>query len=83
MGISMLTSASAQDSSWTLQERTLSMPTVVNDAQQSAFNYVRVIEIPTPRWATYNPKTFDVELPNDVPVSIQDRAYTSPIWYTP
>ena len=53
------------------------------DAKQSAFYYVRVIEIPTPRWTTYDAKYFGVERPKDVPVSIQDRAYTSPIWYTP
>lgn len=52
-------------------------------ADQRAFYYVRVIEIPTPRWTTYDAKVFGVDLPTDVPSSIQDRAYTSPIWYTP
>jgi len=51
--------------------------------QQKAFHYVRVLEIPTPRWTTYDAKVFGVKLPTDVPSSIQDRAYTSPIWYTP
>jgi hypothetical protein len=53
------------------------------DARQRAFYYVRVLEIPTPRWTTFDAKVFGVKLPTDVPASIQERAYTSPIWYTP
>jgi hypothetical protein len=53
------------------------------DGKQRAFYYVRVLEIPTPRWTTYDAKHFNVALPDGVPTSIQDRAYTSPIWYTP
>ena len=53
------------------------------DPKQSAFYYVRVLEIPTPRWTTYDAAFFDIPLPDSVPPTIQDRAYTSPIWYTP
>ncbi len=50
---------------------------------QQAFYYARVIEIPTPRWTTYDAFRFGVALPEGAPTSTQDRAYTSPIWYTP
>ncbi|MDX2608441.1 MAG: DUF3604 domain-containing protein [Woeseiaceae bacterium] len=53
------------------------------DPKQRAFYYVRVIEIPTPRWTTYDANVFGVEIPEGAPTSIQDRAYTTPIWYTP
>lgn len=53
------------------------------DPMQSAFYYVRVLAIPTPRWTTYDAKVFGTEIPDEAPRSIQERAYTSPIWYTP
>ena len=53
------------------------------DSEESAFYYVRVLEIPTPRWTTYDAAFFGIDLPDRVPATIQDRAYTSPIWYTP
>ena len=52
-------------------------------ASERAFYYVRVLEIPTPRWTTFDAKFFGVAVPKDVPASTQERAYTSPIWYTP
>jgi hypothetical protein len=53
------------------------------DPKQHAFYYVRVLEIPTPRWTTYDAAFFKIKRPDNVPAVIQDRAYTTPIWYTP
>jgi len=53
------------------------------DPKLRAFYYARVIEIPTPRWTAYEAKRFGVKLSKDVPMVTQERAYTSPIWYTP
>ena len=53
------------------------------DQSQRAFYYVRVLEIPTPRWTAYDAKMFGLKLPKEVPVIIQQRAYTSPIWFAP
>ena len=53
------------------------------DPEQRAFYYVRVLEIPTPRWTTYDAAFFGVERPEMVKPTHQERAYTSPIWYTP
>ena len=53
------------------------------DPDEAAFYYIRVIEIPKPRWTTKDAAFFGVPLPDRVPTTVQDRAYTSPIWYTP
>ena len=53
------------------------------DPTLSAFYYARVLEIPTPRWTTYDAVRFGIKIGKEVPVSIQERAFTSPIWYTP
>ena len=53
------------------------------NAKQNAFYYARVIEIPTPRWTAYDAKRFNVKMDSDVPMTTTERAYTSPIWYTP
>jgi hypothetical protein len=53
------------------------------DPQQPAAYYLRVLEIPTPRWPTYLAAEHDLPLPQDFPATIQQRGWSSPIWYTP
>jgi hypothetical protein len=53
------------------------------DPSVPAWYYIRVIEIPKPRWSAYDQARFGIEMSDDVPMTVQDRAYTSPIWYTP
>jgi hypothetical protein len=54
------------------------------DPDVSAVYYARVLEIPTPRWTAYEAVRYGVDMPSsDVPMTTQERAYTSPIWYTP
>jgi len=53
------------------------------DSKQHAFYYARVIEIPTPRWTAYDALRFGIKMSKEVPMTTQERAYTSPIWYTP
>jgi len=53
------------------------------DATELAFYYVRVLEIPTPRWTAYDQVRYDLDLPDEIPLITQERAYTSPIWYSP
>jgi hypothetical protein len=80
----------------TVDERSASYSNSIGDAQLSAhwqdpdfnanehaFYYARVIEIPTPRWPAYDRARLGVKVSSDAQLTVQDRAYTSPIWYTP
>jgi hypothetical protein len=53
------------------------------DPMQSSFYYARVIEIPTPRWTAFDEVRFGIKMDPDVTRVLQERAYTTPIWYTP
>jgi hypothetical protein len=53
------------------------------DPTKKAVYYVRVLEIPTPRWTTYDSARNNLPLSDLVPATIQERAWSSPIWYTP
>jgi len=53
------------------------------DPAQPAFYYVRVLEIPTPRWTLYDRVRFGVAMSDDVPLVHQERGFSSPIWYAP
>jgi hypothetical protein len=53
------------------------------DPKRPALYYVRVLEIPTPRWTTYDAARNKLPLLKDVPATVQERAWSSPIWYTP
>ena len=53
------------------------------DPDVPAVYYARVLEIPTPRWTAYEAVRFGIDMPEEIPMTTQERAYTSPIWYTP
>jgi hypothetical protein len=53
------------------------------DSSQRAFYYARVLEIPTPRWTDYDKAFFKLKTSEEIPLTIQERCYTSPIWYSP
>jgi hypothetical protein len=53
------------------------------DPKEKAFYYARVLEIPTPRWVLYDKVRLGAEIPEEAELIHQERAYTSPIWYTP
>jgi len=79
--------ADVKNATWT---NTIGAPELITvwkdpefDPKQHAFYYARVIEIPTPRWTAYEAKRFGIEMPEKVPMITQERAYTSPIWYSP
>jgi hypothetical protein len=75
------------DASWT---NTIGDPELITvwqdpdfDKRQQAFYYARVLEIPTPRWTAYDAKRYGLSAPAEIPMTTQERAYTSPIWYIP
>lgn len=79
--------ANAETVTWT---NTIGEPELITvwtdpdfDPKQDAFYYARVMEIPTPRWTAYDALRFGIEMDESVPMTTQERAYTSPIWYTP
>ena len=53
------------------------------DRREHAFYYARIVEIPTPRWTDYDAVRLGTDVAKESPMALQDRAYTSPIWYTP
>jgi hypothetical protein len=75
------------DATWT---NTIGTPELITvwkdpdfDPSLKAFYYARVIEIPTPRWTAYDAKRYGIKMGQEVPMTTQERAYTSPIWYSP
>ena len=77
----------AEDATYTNSIGAAYLSTVWTDPHfnpdQRAFYYARIIEIPVPRWTAYDASYYNVERNANIPMIIQDRAFTSPIWYTP
>jgi len=77
----------AANASWVNSIGSSELGTVWSDPdfnpKHQAFYYARVLEIPTPRWSTYDAFRFGIDIPEGAPTSTQERAYTSPIWYKP
>jgi hypothetical protein len=75
------------EATWTNSIGDTQLTTVWQDpdfnSTDQAFYYVRVLEIPTPRWTAYDAKRFGITMGEEVPMTTQERAYTSPIWYIP
>lgn len=76
-----------ENANWTNTIGASELTTVWSDPEfdptLKAFYYARVLEIPTPRWTTYDAFRYNIDIPEGAPTSTQERAYTSPIWYTP
>lgn len=76
-----------ETASWSNSIGSAELATVWTDpdfkADERAFYYARVLEIPTPRWLVYDKVRFGIEVPEEAQLIGQERAYTSPIWYTP
>ena len=77
----------SKNANWTNTIGSSELATVWTDPdfnpKHKAFYYARVLEIPTPRWSTYDAFRYGIDPPEGAPGSTQERAYTSPIWYTP
>lgn len=78
---------SLADATWDNSTGSAELRTVWTDPdfnpELEAFYYVRILEIPTPRWTLYDVIRMGSEMPEEVPMTTQQRAYTSPIWYSP
>ena len=80
-------SVNVEDGSWDNSIGSRELKAVWKDPEfdpaLEAFYYVRVLEIPTPRWTLYDKLQYGAELTKDIPIFNTERAYTSPIWYSP